>query len=93
VVGYGQSGGFEFPLHLTRVITTSRETAASTPQQRAIQLYPDLAKSDSALNREFLRRVKAYQQDNTDFFKNPEWPTVLAKESKVQWMAAARQTK
>lgn len=80
--GHGKSYGYEFPLTLARPEAVSAAPVALTPQQQAVQLYPVLGRPDSALNQEFLRRVKAYQQTKKDTFNDPNWPLKLAKESK-----------
>ena len=56
-------------------------TSGTTAQQRAVKLFPDLAKPGSDLNWEFVRRYKLYQSENPAYFNNPEWPTQLARES------------
>lgn len=49
-------------------------------QVRAVQAYPDLAVKDSALNAEFVNRVKIYRETMPEFFNDPEWPWILAKQ-------------
>jgi hypothetical protein len=50
-------------------------------KQRALAVYPQLAKSGSPLNREFVRRYQQYQHTRPDYFNDLEWPMKLAKES------------
>lgn len=54
--------------------------SSSTAQQRAVQLYPELAVANSKLNQEFIRLYHQYQRSNPAFFNDPEWPTTLARE-------------
>lgn len=54
-----------------------------TPQERAVQLFPDLAIPNSKLNQEFEHRYKQYQSQNPAYFDNLEWPTQLARESQM----------
>ncbi len=75
IEGTGWSGPFQFPLTLTRASTN-----AATPQARAVLRFPDLAKPESVLNKEFVRRYRNYQSTNKGFFSDPEWPTKLATE-------------
>jgi hypothetical protein len=65
----------------TPVATATPPPATGTPQQRALQAYPDLGVANSPLNREFLRRHTQYKNENPHYFDDPEWPTKLAKES------------
>lgn len=81
------SGGFELPLSVSRMEESPEPRTVMTPQQLAINLYPDLAKPESALNKEFLRRVKEYQQSQKSYFSDPQWPTKLARES---WEAVGK---
>jgi hypothetical protein len=61
--------------------TTTRVTVSENEaQQRAIRLYPDLGVAGSALNQEFVARYRRYKTDRPAFFKDPEWPTALARE-------------
>ena len=61
--------------------STPRPIDGATAQQRAIQLFPHLAVSNSRLNQEFVRRHNQYQKDNKQYFTDPEWPTKLAREA------------
>jgi hypothetical protein len=56
---------------------------ATTAEQRAIQLYPNLAIANSELNQEFVRRYRRYKMQNPSYFNDPEWPTKLATESQA----------
>lgn len=51
-----------------------------TEDQKAIRLYPELAKQGSSLNRAFVQEVKKRRTTNPNFFLNQNWPTMLAKE-------------
>jgi hypothetical protein len=63
------------------VASAQLTTNGTTPQQRAVRLFPDLAIPSSKLNQEFVRRYKFYQTENPTYFNNPEWSTQLARES------------
>jgi hypothetical protein len=65
----------------TPVATAAPSPATGTPQQRALQAYPELGVANSPLNREFLRRHTQYKSENPHYFDDPEWPAKLAKES------------
>lgn len=56
----------------------SRRVAAA--QQKAVELYPEVGVAGSALNREFLARMKRYQIEKREFFAEPDWPVRLGKE-------------
>lgn len=47
---------------------------------RAIELYPDLGVVDSSLYTEFRERETIYRVEKKEFFREPDWPTRLAKE-------------
>jgi hypothetical protein len=49
-------------------------------QQKAIELYPEVAVAGSPLNKEFVARMKRYQAEKKEFFDEPDWPIRLAKE-------------
>ena len=49
-------------------------------QQKAIELFPDVGVASSALNKEFVERMKRYQSGKKEFFAEPDWPVRLAKE-------------
>ncbi len=49
-------------------------------QQKAIELYPALANPASAINNEFVLRVKQYKASNPKFFQDSAWPVILAEE-------------
>ena len=60
------------------IITTEAEG-----RREALRLYPDLGIAGSPLNTEFVTRYRSYQRLEPDFFQNPAWPVILAKESMV----------
>ena len=64
--------------------------SGADPQQRAIEMYPDLGVKGSPLNKKFLEEIKQRQQSNPAFFKDAEWPIKLAKDSAVALGIAAR---
>lgn len=47
-------------------------------KRRAVQRYPELGVKDSAINREFVRRMRLFQSINPDFFEDAIWPEKLA---------------
>ncbi len=49
-------------------------------QQKAIELFPALKIPESALNQDFVARVKRYQLENKAYFLEPDWPIRLAEE-------------
>ena len=49
-------------------------------QQKAIELFPALKIPESALNQDFVARVKRYQLENKAYFLEPDWPIRLAQE-------------
>jgi hypothetical protein len=66
------------PLAPLAVITSEAEG-----RREALRLYPDLGVAGSALNNEFVTRYRSYQRLDPEFFQNPAWPLILAKESAV----------
>lgn len=79
----------------TPVSTKMRHSADSTPagpiapplitteaegRFEALRLYPDLGVANSPLNREFVARYRSYQRLQPDFFQDPAWPVILAKQ-------------
>lgn len=46
--------------------------------KKAIEVYPDLGVAGSALNKEFVARVKVMRERNSGEFKFPNWPFTLA---------------
>jgi hypothetical protein len=50
----------------------------------AVAKYPDLARSGTAFNREFVRRYHQYQGDRATFFNDVNWPLRLADEVSKQ---------
>ena len=46
----------------------------------AVRRYPDLAVKDSKLNRAFVARYSAYQQEQPVYFQDVNWPVRLAEE-------------
>ena len=49
-------------------------------QKIALQRYPDLGVAESALNKEFIARMKRYEIEKKEFFSEPDWPIRLAAE-------------
>ena len=47
-------------------------------KRRAVQRYPELGVKDSAVNREFIRRMRLFQTMNPAFFEEALWPEKLA---------------
>jgi hypothetical protein len=47
-------------------------------KRRAVQRYPELGVKDSAVNREFIRRMRLFQNINPGFFEDVTWPEKLA---------------
>lgn len=68
------------PPALTVPIAPPRIRTAAEGQREALRLYPDLGDANSPLNREFVARYRSYQRLQPDFFQDPAWPVVLAKE-------------
>jgi hypothetical protein len=62
-------------------IVPARITTQAEGTREALRLYPALGVADSPLNREFITRYHSYQRLQPDFFDNPAWPVILAKES------------
>ncbi len=57
------------------LITTEAEGRAE-----ALRLYPALGTANTPLNNEFVARYNRYRQDRPEFFRDPSWPLILAKE-------------
>ncbi len=55
-------------------------TTEAQGRTEAVRLYPDLGVADTPLNREFVARYRSYQRLQPDFFQDPAWPVILAKE-------------
>ena len=49
-------------------------------QKEAVARYPNLGVAGSALNKEYVARLKRYQAEKREFFTEPDWPMRLAKE-------------
>lgn len=49
-------------------------------KQRAISLYPDIGRAGTPMNQEFVRRYQRYLAERPEYFDQPEWPTILARE-------------
>jgi hypothetical protein len=54
--------------------------ASAEARARAVKMFPDLARADSQLNRQFLQRYQIYLETRPEFFDDPEWPTALARD-------------
>ena len=78
IYDYALTHGYH--LHKTTALSPAPAVIAAA-QQRATRLFPQLGITNSALNREFLRRYRKYQSESPDYFNDPEWPTKLARES------------
>lgn len=50
-------------------------------QRKAVEMYPQLGVSGSPQNIKYWALYKERMRTNPVFFKNPEWPVLLAKES------------
>ncbi|MBM3889484.1 MAG: hypothetical protein FJ388_10195 [Verrucomicrobia bacterium] len=50
-------------------------------QRKAVEMYPQLGISGSPQNAKYWALHKERLRTNPDFFKNPQWPFLLAKES------------
>lgn len=59
---------------------TNAETTVQESQALAIRLYPTLGVDDSPLNKRFVSEYNRLQIDNPDFFTDPSWPVILAKQ-------------
>ena len=70
------------PRRLSCHTNSSIGTAQSSVEARAraVKMYPDLAKADPLINRQFHERYETYQRTSPEFFDNPEWPKKLARE-------------
>ena len=64
-----------------RYLPGPHTTFPRAAQEQAVKSYPQLAVADSPLHREFITRYKAYQKTNREYFKDPNWPSTLARES------------
>ncbi len=53
-------------------------------QRKAVELYPDLAVSGSPLNKKYWALYRERVRTNPGYFKIPQWPVMLAKESATQ---------
>jgi hypothetical protein len=46
----------------------------------ALRLYPALGIANTPLNDEFVARYNRYREEKPEFFRDPAWPVILAKE-------------
>lgn len=53
-------------------------------QRKAVELYPDLAVAGSPLNKKYRALYQERLRTNPAYFKLPQWPVLLAKESAAQ---------
>ena len=70
----------------------NRPAISPEAQQRAMKSFPQLGIANSPLNREFLRRYQTYQKADPDFFHNPNWPVILARESQDALRSSAKKS-
>jgi hypothetical protein len=70
------------PRHVVRATPTVPPLIATVAdgQREALRLFPELGVADSPFNREFVTRYHSYQRLQPDFFQDPAWPVILAKE-------------
>ena len=59
-------------------------------QRKAVELYPQLGVSDSAFSKKFQQLRRQQELGNPDYFNNPQWPVLLAKECAGQLTAEAK---
>lgn len=60
---------------------TVQFASADAAQREAVRRYPDLGKSGSTLNQEFVARHKRLQQEQPEALRDPSWPLRLAEEA------------
>lgn len=75
-----------------RYLRGSHTNVPRAAQERAVKSYPQLAVADSPLHREFIARYKAYLKANREYFKDPNWPETLARESQSTLDRAAKKS-
>lgn len=59
---------------------TSIELAVAESRRAAVAQFPDLGKAGSKFHTEFLARLKTYQDQRPDYFRESSWPLQLARE-------------
>ena len=59
--------------------------------RKAVELYPQLGVSNSAFSAEFARIRQQKRSSDPTFFKNPQWPVLLAKECGNKLGAAVKE--
>ncbi len=89
------------PTPVTAVAPTSSPALAPVPvdrtpgniaalearaRRRALVHYPELGVAGSPFNRAFLERRARYQKENPEYFRDPEWPWILAGECAANQM-------
>jgi hypothetical protein len=52
-------------------------------KRRAVLRYPELGVKDTAVNREFVRRMRLFQNINPGYFEDAAWPEKLAESMAV----------
>src|SRR5438105_3228353 len=57
----------------------AQQTAAEW-QREAIRQFPELASRDTKLNKQFVLDYKRLQLASPQFFTNPQWPMILARQ-------------
>lgn len=68
------------------------QTTETEWQQAAIKQFPDLGVKDSPLNKQFVSAHKRLKASEPDFFLNPQWPLVLARQCAEQLLPPLRFT-
>lgn len=59
-------------------------------QRKAVEMYPQLGASDSPFSKKFQQLRRRQELGNPDYFNNPQWPVLLARECAEQLAAEAR---
>jgi len=71
-------------LALVLCFTCNAQTTPQEWQVKAVQKYPDLGVSGSALNKQFINAYNERRKADPAFFTNPQWPLMLANELAAQ---------
>jgi cytochrome c5 len=59
-------------------------------QKKAVEMYPQLGVADSAFAKKFQQLRRQQELVNPDYFNNPQWPVLLAKECAAQLAAETK---
>lgn len=59
-------------------------------QKKAVELYPQLGVADSTFAKKFQQLRRQQELGNPDYFNNPQWPILLARECAAQLAAEAK---